>query len=330
MAERKLIEQLDQAIEAVLTGTGTPQVEATVKAMARLAEELRLLPRQEFKARLRADLERRINMSTVIEATAPAQKGVREGFHTLTPYLVAQDAQELIEFTKQAFGAEETLRSIGSAGGFHCEVRIGNSMLMIGGGGPGLSWRGESKSTSLHFYVPDADAVYWRALNAGATSVEEPIDQPYGDREAGVRDRAGNYWWIATHKEGGHIPEGLNSVTPSLQIIGANRMVDFLKNAFGAEEVSLYESGGVIRHATLRIGNSAIEMGEAHGPYQPMPTNFYMYVPDVDAVYRTALAAGASSLNEPADQPYGDRTAGVTDPFGNEWFIATNLRPVTA
>jgi PhnB protein len=76
-------------------------------------------------------------------------------------------------------------------------------------------------------------------------------------------------------------------------------------------------------HAKIRIGDSIIEMGEAHGQWQPMPTALYMYVPDVDAVYNRALEAGATSLSVPVDQPYGYRNAGVEDPFGNRWFIAT-------
>jgi len=67
-------------------------------------------------------------------------------------------------------------------------------------------------------------------------------------------------------------------------------------------------------------------MGEAHGPYQPMPTMFYLYVPDVDAMYSRALHAGATSAGEPADQPYGDRTASVKDAIGNQWYIATHIR----
>jgi len=84
----------------------------------------------------------------------------------------------------------------------------------------------------------------------------------------------------------------------------------------------------VIHHAKIGIGDSALEMGEAHGPYQPMPAMFYLYVPDADAVYLRALNAGATSTAEPADQPYGDRTAGVTDAFGNQWYIATHIRDV--
>ena len=70
-------------------------------------------------------------------------------------------------------------------------------------------------------------------------------------------------------------------------------------------------------------------MGEANGPYQPMPTMFYLYVPNVDATYRRALEAGATSTSQPADQAYGDRTAAVTDVFGNQWYIATQIKDRT-
>jgi uncharacterized glyoxalase superfamily protein PhnB len=78
----------------------------------------------------------------------------------------------------------------------------------------------------------------------------------------------------------------------------------------------------------IKVGDSHMEMGEAQGPYQPMKSMFYLYVPDVDTVYRKALAAGAKSLNEPADQPYGDRVGAVTDVFGNQWWIATHVKDV--
>ena len=256
--------------------------------------------------------------------TKAAAKPIREGFHTITPYLIVPGAVDLIDFVKQAFGAEELYRGTGSAGGIHAEVRIDDSIVMIGGGG---AWRGTPKPTGLHLYVKDADAVYERALRAGAVSLHEPVDQPYGDREASVKDQSGNHWYIATHKATGHTPEGLRAVTPFLHPSGAARLIDFLTQAFGAEEKSRYQSpDGVIQHATVRIGDSMIEMGEAHGPWQPMPTTFFMYVDDVDALYRRAVAAGAASQSEPADQPYGDRVAGVADPFDNIWYIATHIR----
>jgi uncharacterized glyoxalase superfamily protein PhnB len=249
---------------------------------------------------------------------------VREGFHTVTPYLTVERAPELLEFVKQAFGAEELLRTTGSAGGMHAEVKMGDSIVMIGGGG---AWRGTPTPTGIHVYVPDSDAAYQRALDAGATSIHEPMDQEYGERSAGVKDLAGNHWYIATQFGPKHIPEGLRSVNVYLHPRSADKVIGFLKQAFEAEEVARYAGpDGVIHHAQVRIGDTVVEMGEAHGPYQPMPTTFYLYVEDADAWYKRALRAGATSITEPADQSYGDRNAGVRDPFDNVWYIATHIR----
>ena len=156
--------------------------------------------------------------------------------------------------------------------------------------------------------------------------MEEPVDQFYGDREAGVKDPTGNVWWIATHKLGAaetYIPEGLRPVTPFLHPIGAPALIDFMKQAFGAEEVSREQSPeGMIHHAMVRVGDSMIEMGEAHGDAQPMPPALYMYVENLEETYERALAAGASSLQPPTDQAYGDRTAWVKDAWGNLWYLA--------
>ncbi len=127
-----------------------------------------------------------------------AVQPVREGFHTVTPYLIVQEAAKLIDYVKQAFGAIELHRSTGSAGGIHAEVKIGDSMVMIGGDG---AWSGEPSPATLYLYLEDVDAVYRRALQAGATSIMEPADQPYGDRSGGVKDAFGNIWYISTHIE---------------------------------------------------------------------------------------------------------------------------------
>lgn len=252
----------------------------------------------------------------------PIPPGYPEGFHTITPYLIVREAAELIDFVKEAFGAEERFRTIGSAGGIHAEVKIGDSMVMIGGGRG--AWQGTPTPTSIHLYVNDADAVYARAVQAGATSMYAPVDQSYGDREAGVKDLAGNEWYIATHRETGEKPEGFRTITPYLHPKGAAGLVDFLKQAFSAEELfRANKPDGTIAHALIKIGDSRIEMGEAHGEWQPMPATIYMYVNDVDAVYRQALAAGGTSISEPADPPYGGRSAGVQDPRGNTWYIAS-------
>jgi len=261
----------------------------------------------------------------------PAVNPIPRGFRTVTPYMIAENGPALLDFAKQAFGAEEMFRAVGTAGGLHGEVRIGDSMLMMGGGIPGREFRATANTHALHLYVPDCDAVYERALRAGATSIGEPRDQEYGERSGGVKDPAGNFWYIATHQGESYRPEGLNDVNVYMHPLRAEPVINFLKRAFGAQELGKYASpDGVVHHAEIRVGDSVVEMGEAHGKYPPMPTMFYVYVPDCDAVYERALKAGATSIAEPVDHPYGDRSGGVKDAFGNQWYIATHIKDVAS
>jgi uncharacterized glyoxalase superfamily protein PhnB len=162
---------------------------------------------------------------------------------------------------------------------------------------------------------------------AGATLIDEPRDQEYGERSSTIKDKAGNYWYIATGKGSSYKPQGLFNVNPYLHPRRAEPLIAFLKRAFGAEEVAKYASpDGVVHHAVVRVGDSILEMGEAHGKYDTMEAMFYLYVPNMEAFYRQALAAGATSFQEPIDQPYGDRNAGVKDNFGNKWYIATHIK----
>ncbi len=260
----------------------------------------------------------------------PAVNPIPRGFHTVTPYMVAADGDAMLAFAKNAFGAEEAFRAIGGAGGIHAETRIGDTMLMMGGGIPGKPFPAEPHPAALHIYVHDIDAVYKKALQAGATSISEPKDHDYGERGAGVRDPFGNHWYIATRKGATYKWEGAPDVQAYLHPLRAEPVMGFLKRAFGAEELGRHAApDGVIHHLMLKIGTSYMEMGEAHGPYQPMQSMFYMYVPDCNAVYQRALAAGAKLLHELTDQPYGDRSGAVTDPFGNTWYIATHIKDVT-
>ncbi|HEY6768857.1 MAG TPA: VOC family protein, partial [Candidatus Sulfotelmatobacter sp.] len=265
------------------------------------------------------------------EAAGTGVDPVRKGFSTLTQYLVTHEAENVIEFLKKTFGAEETLRSMGSAGGLHCELKIDDSMLMIGGGS-GHGWKGEDMLGAFHVYVPDCDAVYERAIAAGAKSLQPPTDQPWGERTANVDDAAGNHWYIATFKGGNkheYKSEGAPAIQPYLHPLRAEPVINFLKRAFGAEESGRYTDPlGVMHHATLKIGTSQFEMGEAQGPYQPMHSMFYLYVPDADALYHRAIAAGATTVHEPTDQPYGDRSAAVKDAFGNTWYVATHIKQI--
>ncbi|HWZ79887.1 MAG TPA: VOC family protein [Candidatus Sulfotelmatobacter sp.] len=262
----------------------------------------------------------------------PESKGVDpvpHGFRMVTPYLVAEDGLALLEFAKNGLGAEEVMRAV-MPSGVHGEVRIGDTTLMMGGGIAGKKFAGKLQPGALHIYVEDADAVTEKAVAAGATLIDELRDQEYGERSSTVRDPAGNYWYIATAKGESHVPEGLHSVNPYLHPRRAEPLINFLKRAFRAEEVAKYASpDGVVHHAMIRVGDSVLEMGEAHGKYETMPAMFYLYVPNMEDVYRQALAAGATSSQEPTDQPYGDRNAAVKDAFGNTWYIATHVKDVS-
>ena len=254
-------------------------------------------------------------MTTMTEVRKPA------GFGTVTPYLVGRGVPRLHEFLREAFDAE-ILASYPRPDGsiMHSEARIGDSVVEMG-----ESDEHENRQCELHLYVPDADATYARALAAGAQSLAAPVDQPYGDREAGIVDPIGNHWYIATHGEEIR-PEGFRSVTPFLHARGAGALIDFMKTVFEARETSRdADPSGTILHAVVAIGDSPIEIGEAHGDYQPMPIGLHVFVDDVDGVYERAMRAGATTYMEPKNEPYGQRVAGVTDQDGNRWFMAQLL-----
>ena len=117
-----------------------------------------------------------------------------------------------------------------------------------------------------------------------------------------------------------------STITPALSYQDPFAALDFLERAFGATEVFRAPSqNGDIRYAQVRIGDSVVEVGDAHGEFQPMPLGIHFYVDDVDAVYQSALREGAASLSEPAVQPYGERSGSVVDEFGNHWYIAAHL-----
>jgi PhnB protein len=123
------------------------------------------------------------------------------------------------------------------------------------------------------------------------------------------------------------IPEGHHTVTPYLVIPGVAKLIEFVKQAFGATEVHVSRRpDGTVMHAEVKIGDSIIMMGEGGEGAKHFPGMLHLYMEDVDAIYRRAIQAGAKSVREPADQPYGDRTGGVEDAFGNQWWIATHIR----
>jgi uncharacterized glyoxalase superfamily protein PhnB len=313
MSKQPLIDQLNEAVSRMLADPDVQlsSVDAALLELLHVARDLRNLPSPDFKARLRAGLERKVAMSTQTVAFRP-------GFRTITPYLLAS-SETFVDFLKNVFGAKETERTGTSPASFHAEVQIGDSMLMIGVGAH------RSMPTALHVYVPNADEVYRRALDAGAVELT-PMVEDHGERFGCVQDPSGNHLYIATRLGANYIHEQLHTVTAYLHPAGASRFIDFAKRAFGAAEIERYDSpSGEVLHAKIRIGDSAIEVGEPRGWWQPMPTMMYLYVPDVDALYDQAIRAGATSIHAPKDQSYGDRSGGVTDEWGNQWYMATPL-----
>jgi PhnB protein len=286
-----------------------------------IATHLRDVPVEEMQKEVERFAQERTAKNSY-EAGINEPKMRRENRHAVTPYITVHNPAELIDFVTQSFGAIEHFRATGSAGGMHAEVSIGDSIVMIGG-----AEHIEPMPTAIHLYVPDVDQAYERALSAGAKSLMPVADQPYGERSGGVEDIHGNRWYIATpFVPLQTIAQDLHTVTVYFHPIGAQRFIDFVTDAFDGKELMRHAEDDMIMHAKVQIGDSVIELGEARYPSQPLPTAIYLYVNDVDATYEQALKAGGISMLAPADQPYGDRTAWVKDPFENVWYIGAPIK----
>jgi PhnB protein len=306
-----LIDRLDGAIDAVVARSDATAAlrDPELAPLVRIAADLRHYPSADFKARLRAQLVRRPTMSTAVLTN------IREGFTTVTPYVWVPD-RGLADFLIRVFDAVETRVDEGGRHGTHRELRIGNSMLMLGEGTPDEIVPG--RSMAFHVFVDDVDASYARALAAGGESLGEPADRPYGERSGFVKDAFGNHWYIASPLGPESFGHALRTVTPFLHSRDVRGYIDFLVRAFGASEEVVHElPGGVIPYARARIGDAAIELGTA----DPTPGALCLYVADPDLVYEQAVAAGAKALSPAADQPSGDRMAFVEDALGNQWYI---------
>ncbi len=135
------------------------------------------------------------------------------------------------------------------------------------------------------------------------------------------------------------IPQGMHTLTPNLVVRDCAGAIEFYKRALGAQEISRMPApdGKKIWHAELRIGDSVVFMNDempgmgrpAPAASEPVPVTMWLYVPDTDAAYRRAIDAGAKSMAEPADMFWGDRCAGVADPYGYLWSFATHQKDMT-
>jgi PhnB protein len=118
--------------------------------------------------------------------------------------------------------------------------------------------------------------------------------------------------------------EGHHTITPYLVVEGVDKQIEFLKQVFNAQErLKIPKSEGVVAHAEVNIGDSVVMMADATEQFKITNGMLYVYVENTDESYKRALDAGATSIMEPFDEAYGARSAGVKDPFGNQWWFAT-------
>src|SRR5271170_6092886 len=339
--DAKKIEQLNRAVEALLArADGKPaRVDAAVEPLVRVAADLRDLPREKFKARLKSELlEGRKTMSTVAEPIAAVHT-------TATPRLTFKDAAKAIEFYTKAFGAKENMRFEVGGSIPHADITIGDSRIILSeewpeGGRFSAETLGQSP-VQLSLQVEDVDSFAARAVAAGLKTILPIKDQFYGRREGSFVDPFGYTWNISTvteemsveemHRrmqgmttgpEGGRmpakdklkvdpVPRGFRMVTPYLVAEDGPALLDFAIQAFGAEEMLrvMTPVGGV--HGEVRIGDSRLMIGggtPGHKlPSTLHPNALHVYVEDADAVCQRALAAGATLIDELRDQEYGER-----------------------
>lgn len=267
-----------------------------------------------------------MNQAASSAASVKSSQFRRENFPNIAPYFLIDGAPKFIGFLVAAFNGIERIRVLRPDGSImHAEVAIGNSVIELGDSNEEYPPR----FMTTHLYVPDADATYANALAAGATPVYAPTDNhPSGDRWGEAKDPFGNTWYIATRKGWVPGPEGVLTVQPYLHLRDGHNMIPFIEAAFGAHITGLHESpDGKVLHATIEIYGATLEIDEAQGKVEPTQSYLHVYVPDTDALYAQAVAAGAKGIKPPYTAPYGDRAATIADPFGNTWFLATYLGP---
>jgi uncharacterized glyoxalase superfamily protein PhnB len=125
------------------------------------------------------------------------------------------------------------------------------------------------------------------------------------------------------------IPEGMQSVTPYLVVDGANDLIRFIEQSFNGKQLSIMKTkDGRVMHAAVQIGSSQIMVSDSTDKYPAASSRLYLYVENVDDTFKKAINAKGTSLREPTDEFYGDRSGGIKDSWGNEWWIATHVEDV--
>src|SRR5450631_2469954 len=278
------IDKLDQAVTELLAAPGTrlQSGDPELMPLLRVAAELRRLPREDFKARLKSDLQRKSSMATTTEPIAAVRTGV-------SPRLTFKDVVKAISFYESAFGAKETFRFETEQGIGHAEIMIGDSVVMLAEEWPdGGRYSSETLGASpviMALQVPDVDAFAAHAVSAGAKLQGQIADQFYGRRDANLIDPFGYTWSVSTVKEEmsleemhrrframmgevkkkpavDPVPKGYSTLTTYLVAQDADGLIDFITKTFGAEETFRSgpgSEGGL--HAEVKVGDSMLMVG---------------------------------------------------------------------
>jgi uncharacterized glyoxalase superfamily protein PhnB len=259
---------------------------------------------------------------------AKAKSPIPEGFRSLTQYLILDNAAGFLKFIEQAFGASERfLMRDGDGIIRHAEAQLGESVVEFAE----ASGQWKAMPAGLHYYVKNCDEVYAQALKAGGTSLYQPGDRDYGDRDAGVRDPSGNFWFLSTHRAGkSYKPEILQDLNTYFSVKESARFLDFLGRAFAAETLENHAAkDGSVMHAKIRIGDTVCELSEGRAPWGPRAVSHHLYVENCDEVFARGLASGSKELQPMADQFYGDRSGSLLDAWRNHWYIASHQEDLT-
>jgi len=196
---------------------------------------------------------------------AKAKSFIPGGFRSLTQYLIVDGAGQFLEFIRNAFDATEKYMMRDSDGTVHhAAAGIGNSVIEFADAGP--NWK--AMPAGLHYYVKNCEQTYARALESGGISLYEPANREYGDREAGVRDPAGNFWFIATHLgANGYKPEVLQDLNTYFSVKESAGFLEFLEKAFYAEVIDKHLAGDQVAQGThRRYGGGGERRARALGP----------------------------------------------------------------
>ena len=125
---------------------------------------------------------------------------------------------------------------------------------------------------------------------------------------------------------GSYKPDGYTSVSPYLIVDGASATIDFLRRVFGADEIRRFaDPAGRVMHAEVRIDDTVVMIADGADGWPPVPSHVHVYVRDVDATYKRALEAGATSVQEPVKKEDPDKRGGVKDAGGTTWWIGTKI-----